>query len=471
MPDEAIDYEALAKKHGGVAVKPATVPEAIDYEEIAKKHGGVLVTPLGYTGPKPNAAGAPTFYEDIGTHLVSALPYAGGTVGGLLGGAPGAAIGAGIGSAAERGLRRLAAEPAPEGNVAQDILEKGLIPEVGGAILNKTLGFVFRGLRSTRLYASALRPSGTPEAAAEAVQTGIREAIVPGETAAGVARSRINALNSQIENLVSRTPTDIPPAQYVSRVGQKLDALRTTWGKDATHGRAFVDQIDELERQFLMNHGNVPSARYTTAKGPVTIQPADMTLAELRARAQPLAGADAQAIKKATYETIRTARSSAWESGVHPGMAIRANQEIARALKEELQLAFPTLRALNAREGALIGLEEQLQRFTKNQMNTRIYPYFVFTGAGAAFGAAAGAAGGTAGAAGGAGVGAIAAHLLRSALEDPATKARLAIALDRASRLPGARLLGTIAREIPATGVRGVELMTEPPIESERAKQ
>jgi len=434
-----------------------------DFQAFSQRLSGPpqfgLTPPPGYVPSKPDLP--PDLPQRVGRLAVRALPYAGATAAALL--APevvgpagigtwlanmaipvaAAGVGAGVGSGLERGVRSIADMPPPDTTVMEDVVQKGVLPEMGGRILTSALGKIFNPmLNPKRMYQSSLKPVGAPEKAERAVLAGLEEGIVPGEAAANIARERIGKLNTQIEGIISGTPSNIPATQYVSRVQGKLDNLRRVWGRDATHGADFVDKIDDLERRFLLDHGNVPPARVQTPTGTVIIKPEDMSLAELRASAQPLSAADAQAIKKQTYETIRTGNAGAWESGAHPGLSVRVNKEVAKALKEELQQIYPEIAGLNAREGALIGLEGQLQRFTKREMNRQVLPYFIFPTAGALVGAA---GHGPSGAAGGAGLGAVAGHLLRSALEDPGVKARIAIALYRTSQNA---VMGTAGRAI-----------------------
>ena len=420
--------------------------------------------------------------DDILQTAASALPYIGGTAAALaVPGGPLAAIaaaggGAGIGSLIEQGIQKMAGLPeAPQslGDVAsrtgQDALLKGALPEAGGRVLSGALEKALsKILNPTRLYQSALRPTGNPVTAQEAVQTGIREGIVPREGAADIARGRINNLNAGIEAAISQTPGDIPPAQYVARVQDKLDALRKRWGADASYGKQFVRQIDDFERRFLLQHGNptpietmVASHTNPNIMTPQTVMPEDMTLQQLRHQANPIEAGRAQEIKKATYRTIRTRDEGAWDPGSHPGLSTEVSQDLAAAMKEELENLYPQTQGMNKREGSLIGLEQQLQNWQKREGNKTLLPYFVFPAAGAVLGGTHGAEGAGIGAS----AGMIAGHMLRSALEDPAVKARLAIVLSRAAQMPGAQTIGKIAStvgpELPATAVRATEFGTE----------
>lgn len=388
-----------------------------------------------------------------------------------------AALYGGLGKLAQMGIRSATGQGTPGSlGEAADLISGSAIEqgeqELGGQILSRTLGRVFRPyLTSKRLYQSALKPSGTSEEKAlKAIGAGLEERIPLNEFASEMVGKRIQKLNGEVENTILQAPANIPPAQYVSNIGQRMDKLRTKWAKDATYGQLFVENIDEMERQFLIQHANVQPIQqvvYNPALGNtpalqrqvVTIYPKDMTLAELRMRAQPLAAADAQAIKQQTYRTIRASKQTAWDPGTHPTVALETRKEIAKALRLELEQIYPQIKGLNMREGALIALDSQIDRWLKREWNKQITPYFIFPIAGGMLGAYGGGAthgllGGVAGTGAGGSIGAVAAHMLRSVLEDPAIKSRVAIALDRAARIPGAALGRAVAKELPSIGVR-----------------
>lgn len=424
--------------------------------------------------PEPGSTSVP--YEDIRR---VALPAIGATAGGYLAGPVGAAAGGFLGSDVEQGVERYNHEPeAPKSSgeflkrAGIEGLEQGAV-EFGGSLitkgLEKTIGRYFK---PENLYQSALKPTGTLEKnAIKPVQTGLKEGIPAAESSRGIVGGRIDQLGQSVERMIQSAPTDIPASSYVKNIQGKFDALRKQWGADATKGPEFVSQLNDMERDFLVSHGNpapitkqvmVPSpsgvvgANGKVAMVPqtITIQPADMTLAELRLQARPLNTGNAQAIKKQTYETIRTANGSAWDAGKHPALSTRANKEISRGIKEELEAVYPGIKSLNARQGALIGLEEQLERFTKREMNRQVTSMGLFGAGGAAV------AGHFMGhSVGNESMGLTAGLLVRRALEDPAIKSRIAIALDAAARQPGATTAAKIAKKInlPAAALRSFD--------------
>jgi len=442
--------------------------DKIDSTSSPSKGSG-RATPTGdifdrLTGPEPTksdekpykAQGEPIDYKAL---RKAALPVAGGVGFGLATGGMGflpavgmAALGGAAGEATEQITERVRGEsdaPQTSTDAAKRIgiagAEQGGA-EAGGRVvsgaLSKVLGKLFSPETSSRLYQSALKPTGTNEAKAlGTVRIGIKEKIPLGEKAADVVRGRINQLNDTVERTIQNSPANISPRQYVNNVEQKLNVLRSRWQQDPTHGREFVAQIDEMERQFLLQHGNPKAMLQRTQKGMVVIHPEDMTLRELRLAVDPISTGDAQAIKKQAYETIRTARSTAWDPGQHPGLNIRVQKEISKALKEELENVYPQIKSLNAREGALIGLEDQLQRFAKREMNRQVTSMTLFGAGGYAIGEHT--------VPGGGGPGVMAGLIVRRMLENPAIKSRLAIALDAASKSKSLSIVKTATRQIP----------------------
>lgn len=415
-------------------------------------------------------------------------PFTGGlgTVPAFLAGTAAAGAGGGLFSGIEQGIEKATQDPAAPKTAGEALKRTGqeageqALYEAGGRVLSGTLSKVLgRYLDPERLYQSGLKPTGSRESnVAGHIKTGIAEKIPLNEEARGVIGKRIDALNGTLERMIQSSPSDIPPQQYVNNIQGKLDQLRQQWGKDATHGRQFVERIDDMEREFLLQHGNpqpivkqIQTPVNSGVLGPngkplqtmqtqtITIEPDKMTLAELRRQARPLNTLDAQGIKKQTYETIRTANKTAWDTGKHPGLDTRASKEISRALREELENAYAnqnfigangkpmTIKEINRRLGNAIGLEEQIDRFVKREMNRQITSMTAFGLAGAAIG-------GHFGGMEGGGGGALAGVLLRKALEDPAIKSRIAIALSSDAGQIAGRAAKKVVKQVPRlTGV------------------
>lgn len=419
--------------------------------------------------------GEPPHPRVYGEAALRAIPYAAGAAAGLATGGMGfipavaanAAAGAG-GSLIESGIRKMTGMHPPESvlGAAKDAgIEAGLAEGGGRAVLgvlNKTVG---KYLDSKRLYQSALKPAGTAQGkAGQVVETGMKEGLTlegGGAPAIAEANRRITQLNDAVNRTIQNTPADIPPSRYVATVQNKLDTLRKRWSNAGTQGRQFVEQIDEMERDFLISHGNVqpiqvqvhnPQAGYTpgTQMQTVTLNPEDMSLVELRRNARPMQTGDAQEIKKATYEKIRTGGQTAWDKYAHPALGKRIDKEIAAGLREELEHVYPQLKGLNQREGNLIELERQLQRFAKRELNKQATPYFIFPAVGHGLAEESAKPSLTM----------LAAHLTRSMLEDPGVKSRLAIALHGVGNSTVGKAGKVVGKQIPGGVIRVGEYLS-----------
>lgn len=445
---------------------PATA-HILDVDEVLPstgllKQGGRVALPSG---------------KDIASDALSAIPYvATGAAGLATGGmgfipavAAGAAAGAG-GSAVEQGLRK-AADIDPSDNPLGEIgsqAAQGAGAEFGGRALNKLLGMTIgKYLDSKKLYQSALKPTGATEtAASKVVNSGIKFGVVPSEEGFHQAVAIQRNADAAVSRMIAANPSDIPPTDYVKQIESGFDRMRAAWGADPVKGKPFIDQIEEHERRFLIDHanvqpihkqvlnpklGNTPQNQLQT----ITINPEDMSLQELRANARPLATGDAQEIKKQAWETVRTQAPSAFEPGAHPGLATEARETIGRALKANLEAIYPQIKETNQTSGEARELAKQIDRFLKREMNKQSTPYFIMPTVGALAGGALGGVHGGAGEGGiGAAAGAAGMHLVRGALEDPAIKARIAILLDKYSRTAAGRIGAKVGQQIAPFTVR-----------------
>ena len=148
-----------------------------------------------------------------------------------------------------------------------------------------------------------------------------------------------------------------------------------------------------------------------------------------------LSAAEAQAMKQGTYRQLK---GRAY--GELKRAEVEAQKALARGLKEELAAQFPELNALNAKEGALIGLEDALEKAVARTSNRQIIGLDSPL-AGAAVGAATGS--GTAGAV---------AAVMRETLRHPAVSTRLAIALSKGTKSPLAKSRARIGAYARALG-------------------
>jgi hypothetical protein len=240
-----------------------------------------------------------------------------------------------------------------------------------------------------KLYRSTLKPSGTAAEAARVTQTGL-DAGIP------VSENGLKTLRQNIDNLNKTIAAEIDTGANQGAVVQpKLVAARTNGLKaafrDQVTPNADLAAIDSAKKEFLQNN-----------KGPIRAN-------------------EAQAMKEGTYRQLRG------KYGELSSARLEAEKALARGIKEELQTQFPEIKALNAKEGQLIGLDYALDkavaRIAKRNM-VSLGGKLVSAGAGAVFGADTGHAAG----------GAIGVLALHEVLTNPAVQSRLAIALHRASK-------------------------------------
>jgi F0F1-type ATP synthase membrane subunit c/vacuolar-type H+-ATPase subunit K len=287
------------------------------------------------------------------------------------------------------------------------------IPAVTGP-LGSALSLVFgRALNPKQLYQSALRPppGKGAEAVEKVVEAGLKERIPVSEKGYAMAGDRWHDLNEAIGKTISNDPSK--PIN-VNRALKSLTDLKAKWSY-GSGDPAFEAAVNQVEKNFRRQYA-IPK------RGP-----GHMT------------GEQAQEVKKGLYREIRLSNEGAWNATKPNTLDVQAKQEIARGLKLELEAIYPQIKNLNEREGAVIELERALSRFVAREGNIRITPYFAAVGAGAAFTAA-----GEAGAGAAMGMGILGAHLIRSAIENPEVKSKLAFALLKVGKPPIARTAGQL---------------------------
>jgi len=396
-----------------------------------------LTPPEGYVPSKQDLpADLP---QQVGRGILNYLPAIGATAATVL--APEATVPAWIasglggagGSVLQQGIKRLAGEPDAPASIPEAINRAGTegaemgASELGGRFVNAALGRIFkRVMNPTQLYQSALKPStalGVDETK-KIVGAGLKEGIPvnPEKWDTGWQK-----LNSQIDSIIGGGPQQKPIDPKL--VAQKLDDLKVKWSS-GSGDPAYAKAIDDVKQNFLI--------RYP----------------------RPIPPTQAQEVKKQIYKEIRNAKGNYFTSDAAP-ISLDAKEELASALKLELEQRYPEIGDLNRREGAMIGLEKALGRFAAREGNKQISPYFIFPIVGGLLGSQ----GGVEGAGAGAGIGALGAHLVRSAFEDPEVKSKLAIALFRAGNIPGAKAISAVAPYVPGTAIRlGADALNAPPM-------
>lgn len=296
--------------------------------------------------------------------------------------------------------------------------------EFGGQIINKTLGNIFKRFTPTQLYQSALQPppsKGTAEIG-RMVNQGLESKIPVSAEGQEAAHQMWQDLNKQIESQIAADPNKpIDPKMITST----LNGLRQKWFA-GSGDPAYLAAIDKVEQNFLMRHDS---------------------------KVQPFTSGAAQQAKKTIYNEIRLAKEGAWGSHNPQPLDVQAKIELAGSLKQELENLYPGIKGLNAKEGAAIGLDRALDRLVSKEGNKRISPYFAMLGAMSSLGG--GFASGHMEAGIGGAVTMLGGHILRSALEDPEIKSKLAIAMAQAGKSRVIKVGKLVAPYLAPTAARG----------------
>ena len=176
------------------------------------------------------------------------------------------------------------------------------------------------------IYGSALKPS-TRLSATERTNlllTGLREGIPVTQKGAAELGKRLDVLNTQIGEVIAagKKAGDVVET---SKISGFLKSVKEEFGLTA-NGQSRIDDINQIEKNFLTQYGD-------------TI-PTDI----------------AQQIKKNTYRVLKKSY------GEMKGVAIESEKALARGIKQSLVDKYPQLEYLNAKDSALIQLDNALDK-------------------------------------------------------------------------------------------------------------
>jgi hypothetical protein len=443
---QPIDYDALARQHGGTA--------AVDYDALAAQHGGVDIS----AGLVPNKGGidlsaglVPNGTQQTDTrnafqrgvdYLTTVTPeqrqghsaafnalqdFGAGAIQGLA--APfahpldtlsglGNTIAHPIDTAVALGKSVMANPAQAAGNlVGGALLGEAAAPAVApvaNALKQGAGRVVLLGKTPEAAYESALRPSTTlsPAERAEAVQTSLQNKLP-------VSKNGVERLSELIDDYDQKRQAviDSDPTRPVSTVKslRNLDAVRGKFSNQVTPQPDLAD-IDQVESNFLNNPKIQPQGA-----GP---SPGSLPASE------------AQAMKSGTYNALG---SKAY--GEVKGASIEAQKALARGLKEEIAAQFPELDKLNAEESRLLDLQPILERAVSRVSNREspigIGGPILGTGVKAVTGST--------------GLAAVAATM-KSVINIPEVQSRLAIAVSRSSKIPYPQALSRVQAYSTALG-------------------
>lgn len=248
-------------------------------------------------------------------------------------------------------------------------------------------------------YESALKPSTTLSQADRAamVQTGLANKIPVSKGGLEAIGSKIDDLNQAIKDEIAADPTrPIDPQAVATRA----DIAKAKFAKQVNAGGDLA-AIDASKQQFLEEQGALPQTASSAAKP-----------------APPMNAEDAQAMKQGTYRVL------SGKFGEQGSASVEAQKALARGLKEEIATQFPEIDNLNTQESRLLDLQPILERAVNRISNHQL------------IGIGTPIAGAAAKAVTGSGSVGIVASVLKSVLDDPYVKSRLAISLSKGANIP-----------------------------------
>jgi hypothetical protein len=291
-------------------------------------------------------------------------------------------------------------ETRPTWEGIKSVLPEALGAGVGGAAGGEVLGAGVRNVPGAsaagkvasdaagKLYQSALKPSLAGSNVAKIpgfIKTGLENQIP-------VSAAGLEKLSDLVDDLNTKIKSQIDAG---SQAGQTVNKY------------AVASRLGDTAKQFA-NQVN-PNADLATIS--------DAGNEFLGNQPTNIPASDAQALKQGTYQQLKSRSYGELSSA-----AVESQKALARGLKEELQNQFPEIKDLNAQEGQLIGLDGALQKAVARISNHQLM------GIGTPIAAAAGKA------ITGSGPLGFAAGVLKSIVDDPAVKSRLANVLYRASK-------------------------------------
>lgn len=233
-------------------------------------------------------------------------------------------------------------------------------------------------------YKSALKPSTalSQSATNAAIETGLENKIPVSQAGISKISNLIDDLNDSISNQIARDPNrPIDKSAVASRIGD----VYAKFSKQV-NPTADLNAIEASRDEFMANNpAQIPAS-------------------------------DAQAMKQGTYQVLKG------KYGEQGSASTEAQKALARGLKEEIATQFPEIDKLNAQESKLYGLQPILERAVQRISNHQLI------GIGTPLAASAGEAiTGSATAGGVVGI-------LKSVLDNPSVKSRLAIAISKGGK-------------------------------------
>jgi hypothetical protein len=321
--------------------------------------------------------------------------------------------------------------------VSNPVTQAGKVVRAAGGAAARATGVPTAGELAASFYESALKPSLAAKNVPKIpglVQAGLENAIpvsVAGaDKLAGLIDDANKAIKARIDTGAAAGVT-IDPQSVATRV----DKVRPRF-ENQVNPVADLKAIDRSKSEFLAQNSlaAVPPepTNVLAANGSMIMTPGTP------AQVIPIPADVAQAMKQNTYAQLRNSY------GQLSSAEVESQKALARGIKEELVQAFPEIADLNAHESKLIDLDGALRKALPRIANKDMI------GIGTPI--VAGAAGAVTG---GAATAAKAAWVLKSVLDNPAVKSRLAITLSAAARMKTPAKLASVASTVPLASVIG----------------
>lgn len=305
---------------------------------------------------------------------------------------------------------RAAAVAAPVAKAGRALSEVGAVTDPVSMAVQGAVNAAGKAVPNTgrlspeAFYESALKPSTTlpKEERTARVATALENSIMPTQQGLDKVSDLISKIDNEVSESINTGPYGGNPINTQTVVGY-LDELKE-FAKNTVNPQKALADINKVESRFLAAKGTSMSVEA------------------------------AHNLKKNTYVELKKFYDEFQRSA-----EIEAKKALARGLKEEVYSLYPELRELGKKEGALIALQESIERAANRISNRDVI------GLGVPMkGAAGGIVGGPAGAV---------ATTALGILDTPTVKARLAQALYKARQGVGS-MRGTATRAAAFQGGR-----------------
>ena len=319
---QPIDYDKLAREHGGTEVAPAT----IDYDALAQA--------VSQSAPASTRSWLETAADWI--------PAVGGMIGGVAGGIPGAALGGAAGQGYKQVVQHARELPGAVVDVAQGLVEhprETLLGFAQGAGPGTVTAGIEAGKQAGAQVAGNVIGAGMRIAAPRVMQAALKPTI---KMLAGVMKGQPvpRVVQTLLDEGVNVTPAGLQRLQTVlnSTVAERQALLSgaEAAGAPGVSPYAVTRRLGDVAARAAQQVN--PAADVATVS-----RVGNEFLAEHGGRLIPVT--EANALKEGTYQTLRKSY------GQLGSAEIEAQKALARGLKEEIEPQVPGIEAVNRRIG------------------------------------------------------------------------------------------------------------------------